>query len=134
MKTVVVDTNVLLRFLTDDVPNQARRVEDRLREVQRGEIELFIYPITIVELLFHLENWYKYPKQDACKKIEVLLSPEWMKVEEKSAVVAAIDLYKQKNIDFVDLLLWSFAKNRDYGVLSFDKDFDKLTPKIRVEP
>ena len=134
MKALLVDTNLLLRFLTDDVPSQVDKVERQFQGAEKGNFDLVILPFVVVEVIFQLEHWYKYSKSEACNKLLLLFAPEWMKVEGKAAVVEGLRVYKERNIDFVDLLLWSMAKTNGQGLLSFDKDFDKLEPKIRVEP
>jgi predicted nucleic-acid-binding protein len=134
MKTVIADTNIFLRFLTNDVPSQAALVEKRFRQAQSGKLKLRILPITIVEILFHLEKWYKHPKTKAVEKIQNLFSPAWMEVDDKDVIFEALCQYEISNIDFVDILTWSCAKKSKERILSFDKDFDKLNPKLRLNP
>lgn len=132
MITIVPDTNIFLRFLTNDIPGQARKVESIFRKASQGKIQLVIYPLVVIEIIFHLERWYKYNKQDAVDKVLSLLSPEWMEVVDKNIVFEALNLYKKSKIDFVDVLLYSFARTNNYRILSFDKDFDSLDTKIRM--
>lgn len=134
MLSVVADTNVFLRFLTNDIPSQAKSIEKRFQDAQEGKLQLVILPITVVEILFQLENWYKFSKQEAIEKLILLFSPSWLELEDKEAVFEALALYKESNIDFVDILTFSMAKNRNSKILSFDKDYDKLIPKLRLEP
>lgn len=134
MKCFLVDTNVFLRFLTLDVKDQAETVEKRFKQAEKGEIEVKVLPMAVVEILYHLENWYDYDRSKAVDMVLRLLLPEWMQVEHKQAVYEALVLYKSSNIDFVDLVLWAVAKEGGDKVMSFDKDFDKLDPMIRVEP
>lgn len=129
-----VDTNVVIRYLTNDVPQQADRVKQRLLQAKEGKLNLAITSFTIVEILFILQSWYKLTKDEAVTKLQTFISPDWIKVEKKKAVLGAFEFYKEKNIDFVDLLNFSVAKEDKAKILSFDKDFDKLTPKLRVEP
>ncbi len=134
MNIVLVDANLLLRFLTNDVPAQAAAVEQRFKEAEKGKLGLVVLPLTVVEVVFHLEHWYHFTKEELCDKLLALFSPEWIQVEHKAAIFLALRIYPQKNIDFVDILLWSMASDERQGILSFDKDFDKLVPRIRVEP
>ena len=134
MKTVLVDANLLLRFLTNDVPAQAERVQKRLKEAEKGKLNLVLLPLTVMEVVFHLEHWYHFTKEEVRDKLLILFSPEWIHVEHKAAVFSALRVYAQKNIDFVDIFLWSIAAHEQRGILSFDKDFDKLEPRIRMEP
>jgi len=66
--------------------------------------------------------------------ILALFSPDWIIIREKEIIFEAISLYRLKNIDIVDLLVFVTSKNDNKKILSFDKDFDKLSPKIRLQP
>lgn len=134
MFSVVADTNVFLRFLTNDIPSHAQSIEKRFKEAQEGKLRLFVFPITVVEILFQLENWYKFSRQKAVEKLILLFSPSWIEVEDKDSVFEAFALFKESKIDFVDILTFSMAKKRNAQILSFDKDYDKLIPKLRLEP
>src|SRR3989338_4523333 len=134
METAVIDTNIILRYLTNDVPKQEAKVKKRFQQASNGKIQFEILPITIVEIIYQLENWYDLTKEETCKKLLALFSPDWMIFKEKGVIFEALNLYRLKNIDFVDLLVFVTAKNDKKQLLSFDKDFDKLSPKIRLEP
>lgn len=130
----IVDTNVFLRFLTNDNKDQAKKVEIRFLEAKKNKIQLRVLLITVVEILFHLERWYKFSKKDAISKIEDLFIHEWMKVESKDVLFASLEEYRTKNIDFVDLLTYHSAVTSRSKILSFDKDFDELDPFAREAP
>jgi len=132
MTSALIDSNAILRYLTNDVVEQAGKVENYLLKAEKGEIKLEVRTEVIIEVIFHLVNWYKLPKAEACDKIIAFISPDWMNVPSKSAALEALQLYRTKNIDFVDLLLWSIAKVDGKKILSFDKDFDKLQPTLRL--
>ncbi|MBI2641060.1 PIN domain-containing protein [Candidatus Roizmanbacteria bacterium] len=134
MKKLVVDTNVFLRFLTNDIPKQAVRVEKRFKEAEKGKLQLIVLQITVVELLFQLQHWYDLNKSQAVEKLIRLFSPAWLEIDYKDAVFEALNRYKNSTIDFVDLLIWAISRKNKLAVLSFDKDFDKLEPKLRLNP
>lgn len=134
MTAVVADTNIFLRFLTKDVPDQAKLVVNRFIQAQEEKIVICLLHITLIEILFHLERWYKLAKPDAVNKIILIVSQPWIKVENKNAVLAALSLYRQHNIDLVDLLTWTLSQETKRKILSFDKHYDQLNPKLRLEP
>lgn len=134
MTKVCVDTNALLRYLTNDIPAQAEKIENRLRQAENGNLEIYLFQINIVEVLYQMENWYKFTKKETAEKLFKLLKPEWFQVEAKQAVIEALKVYSETKIDFVDLLTWAKAFESGLQVLSFDRDFDKLSPKLRLKP
>lgn len=134
MKCIYVDTNVFLRFLTKDIPSQANRAEKYLRKAEKGELCMNVMHVTILEILFHLERFYNLSRAEAVQKLALLIKPDWIRVDNKKVVMDALYEYKRHTIDFVDILTWSMAKAEKVAILSFDKDFDKLEPSIRLEP
>lgn len=134
MTTVVADANLFLRFLTNDVPFQARRSAERFKDAEKGKLRLILFHFVLIEILFQLENWYKLTRREAGNKLTEILSFEWIEIENKSFVVEALTAYPQTKIDFVDILLYTLAKGENHQILSFDKDFDTFTAKMRIEP
>ena len=134
MKSVLLDTNIILRYLTNDVPAQAEKVKKRFLEADEGKFQFEILPLTVVEMIYQLENWYELSREEACRKILTLFSPDWMVVKEKEVIFEVLNIYRLNKIDLVDLIIWTTAENENKKLLSFDKDFDKLSPKIRLEP
>lgn len=134
MKSAIVDTNVILRYLTKDIPEQADRVAERFVEAQKGTLRLIILHIAVVEIVFHMTHWYKFTRADAAERVKLLLSFPWLEVDHKDYVLRALTLYSKTSFDFVDILGWSLAQAYESSVLSFDKDYDKLEPKIRLVP
>ncbi len=51
MVSLFVDTNVFLRFLTNDDPAKARRVETLFRDALRGKIRLTTSLLVIAEMI-----------------------------------------------------------------------------------
>lgn len=132
--TYYVDTNIFVRYLTEDIPQQTELVEKRFQQAKQNQINLITTEFTIAEVLYVLQSFYKMDRGQAIVKVQTMISPRWINVERKEEVLEALLLYKTMNIDFVDLLNWAVAKENKAKILSFDKDFDKLTPKLRVEP
>lgn len=49
---VFIDTNLFLRYLLDDIPEQADAVEEILKEAYEGEPELWTNPMVIADSIF----------------------------------------------------------------------------------
>lgn len=96
-------------------------------------MRILLFHFVLIEMLFQLENWYKLMRREAAAKLTEVISFEWIEIADKPLVCEALILYQQTTIDFVDVLLYVFAKGNNYPILSFDKDYDKLNTKIRLE-
>lgn len=53
---VFVDTNVFLRFLTNDDPIKAKRVEALFRQAIKGQIQLITSLLVMAEIVWTLES------------------------------------------------------------------------------
>src|SRR4029450_8321439 len=70
-----LDTNVLVRFLTQDDPQQSRRANQYIeRVVERGE-SCLINLIVLCEMVWVLESAYRYPKAAIVALVGIVLSP-----------------------------------------------------------
>ena len=56
---IFVDTNLFLRYLTNDVPAQADAVEAILRRAAAGEISLTTNTLVMAEIVWTLKSFYK---------------------------------------------------------------------------
>ncbi|MDZ4854875.1 MAG: hypothetical protein SGJ26_08480 [Nitrospirota bacterium] len=50
MASLFADTNVFLRFLTNDAPAKAKRAKTLFRDALRGKIKLATSPLVIAEI------------------------------------------------------------------------------------
>ncbi len=64
MKTASVDTNVFIRYLTDDDREKADRVEALLSRAAKGEIRLVTTELVIAEVVWVLESSYGLKNAD----------------------------------------------------------------------
>jgi uncharacterized protein len=131
-----VDTNVFLRYLTNDDPAKADRVETTLKKAIAGELRLITNLMVAAELVWTLESYYGLPKQEICEKLAVLLNTPNLDLPEKQRILKALALYGQRNIDFIDAYNAYFAKENAISViLSYDKKhFGRIDWVQRHEP
>ena len=98
-------------------------------KAKNGQISIETRKIIVIEVLFQLKNWYGLDKGEAVDKILTFFSPEWMGLEDKSLIFEALRIYKSKNIDIIDIILHLEAIKSGKGILTFDRDFEKLDRK-----
>ena len=102
MADLFVDTNVFLRFLTNDDPGKAKRAELLFRDAVRGKKTLVTSLLVIAEIIWTLESFYNLEKPEVASKVEKILNTPNLACLEASLILAALDLYVHLNIDFVD--------------------------------
>lgn len=127
MKQVIVDTNALLRFLLNDIPQQKKEVEKLLRQAKQNKITLCILPIVIFEIDFTLRKYYQFDKEKVIDKLESIVGTDYMQVEQKEVFFEVLKLYRVTNISFVDCFLLLQAESRGAELFTFDKKLIALS-------
>jgi predicted nucleic-acid-binding protein len=82
MTEFFIDTNIFLRFLTNDIPEQAQAVEEVLKRANKGEIDLYTSVLTLAEIVWTLESYYELPREDIRDKVIAILNTPGLHVEE----------------------------------------------------
>lgn len=101
-EAVFVDTNLFLRFLTNDVPEQADAVERLLRQAMRGEITLVTSNLVIAEIVWTLETYYNLPRDEVQEKVLAILNTNGLNIEDIDLLLQAILWYVDESVDFTD--------------------------------
>lgn len=127
MKQFLIDTNIILRFFLQDNLKLANQAEAYFQKAKAGKISLFCPQIVIFELVFVLEKVYQFEKGKVIAKLKSFLLTAYIEIETREILLKAMGVYQKKNIDFVDIFLFVLAKEKSLEILSFDRDFRKLT-------
>ncbi len=117
-----LDTNVLVRYLTQDDKKQAvkanKLIEQKLSEHEPGYITL----ITLVEVVWVLESCYEQSKNDILKVLHAILTTKQLLVEQADNVYLALKRFSSGNADFSDALIATLSENNGcHVVYTFDK-------------
>lgn len=130
-----LDTNILLRYLTQDDDEKAEKALQLLLKVEQGEERVITSSLVIFETIFTLQSFYKVPRQHIKDLMLPLISLRGLQLADKKVYNHTFDLYITKNISFAD------AYNAAYMLLegiesiySWDTDFDKIEGVTRIEP
>jgi len=118
-----LDTNVLLRYIAADDPDQTRIASDLISDAEvRGEL-LFISAIALCELVWGLRSAYRVRRDGIVSVIESLLGASTFEIQDRDLVRRALDSYRSGKADFADYLIgWQNRKAGCSETLSFDGD------------
>ena len=129
-KGPLIDTNVILRYLLEDLPEQSEASARFMENLGRGE-EAYIHDVVIAEVIWTLEKFYKVPRSKIRDVVSELLSIRGIVLSNKGVLLRALQLYADKKIDFLDALLASLVLEDEVEVVTFDKDFRRVGVTIR---
>lgn len=130
-----VDTNIFLRYLTNDVPEKADRCEKVFKKAVNKQEDLYTTDMVIAEIVWVLESYYELPKREVVAKVEKILNTPNLTCPSKDLMLTALALYSEKNIDFINAynaLILNKEGIRD--VYSYDKHYDRISWLTRIEP
>ena len=100
-----LDTNVLVRYLAQDDPVQARTASRFIEEQCSAESPGFINHIVLCELIWVLKRCYAVKQEQALQVIEQLLRTVQFKVQDPEVVWAALRQARNGKADFSDCLI-----------------------------
>ena len=130
-----LDTNIIIRYLTQDDEAKAARALALLLRVERGQERVATSPMVIFEAVFILEKSYRTPRRIIRERLDKILSARGLELSNKGVYRAALDLYATTNVSFADPYNASFMRHGGLTeIYSWDSDFDKLAGIVRVEP
>lgn len=131
---ISLDTNVLVRLLLEDNPDQTARARRLVKQVEQSGEPILILAGVLLETVWILVSGYGYDRASiAFFYDELLTSPSYV-VEHGEAMRRVVDQYAREG-DFADLL---FAEvSTELGaerLVSFDKKLQKIYHGYVVEP
>jgi predicted nucleic-acid-binding protein len=136
MADFFVDTNVFLRFLTNDDATKAQRAEALFKKAIAGKLKLETSVLVIAEIIWTLESFYRLAKADIAEKVGIILNTPNLRCPSADVVLEALDIYVTKNVDFIDA--FHGVMLRDAGIqriLTYDKKhFERMDWLSVVEP
>ena len=124
--TKALDTNVLLRLVIADEPEQARAAEKVVRSAANAGTPLLINLMVLCEFAWVLRRSYGYSKAEIADCIETLADSPALIFQEPSLVASATQWLRAGG-DFADVIIAGL--NRDLGAeatLTFDNSALRL--------
>lgn len=135
MATSFLDTNILLRHLLQDHPEQSPKATAYLARIERGEFKARIADTVVFEAVFTLQRYYHQPKAKIRDALLPLIELPGIILPGKRHLREVFDLYVDLNLPFADAyhaVLMGRLKLDE--IVSFDTEFDRVPGITRREP
>jgi predicted nucleic-acid-binding protein len=122
-----LDTNILVRYLTQDDPVQSLKatqiMEHHLTEDQPGFISL----VTIAEVAWVLERTYRRSNREIARAIEAMLQADSLFMQNEQEVFTAMVALKTGRGSFADALIAALSRWAGCNsTLTFDKKASRI--------
>jgi predicted nucleic-acid-binding protein len=99
-----LDTNVLVRFLTQDDPEQGAVASRVMAGLTRTD-PAFVSREVLVELVWVLERAYGFDRLEVAQTFDGLLDAQELVLESADRVAVAIDRYRRGGAGFADQMV-----------------------------
>ena len=126
-----LDTNVIVRHLVGDPPDQAARSTALLRAADR----LVVADLIVAEACDVLERVYRAPREQVARSLRSLLAMRSVVVADVGRLLRALEVYELQRLDFAEAYLVAVAEQQGpAAIASFDRAIDRVATVARVEP
>jgi predicted nucleic-acid-binding protein len=118
-----IDTNVLIRHLTGDPPEQAARATRLLSDAD----QLLLPDLIVAEVVYVLESVYKVPRPRVAELVRAIVAFPAIEVADEPVLLRALEVYEVHRLDFADAYLVAEAETSGVNaVVSFDRSIGKF--------
>ena len=100
-----LDTNLLVRYLTQDDPTQVETATRVIEEKAEQDSAFFISSVVICELIWVLESAYNYAQHQVVPVLEQILRTRQFRFEDKDLLWQSLADYRTGKADFADYLI-----------------------------
>jgi predicted nucleic-acid-binding protein len=126
-----IDTNVLARFFIND-PDDAEATRQRPFAVAALSERAFVSVTVLLEFEWVMRGFYAFARPDVAHAMRALISIEHVSIEDRGAVLAALDGFAQ-GLDFADALHLA-RSSRAAVFLTFDRRLAKRAKSLSLTP
>ena len=100
-----LDTNILVRYLTQDDPGQSRKATREIEKARASGQTFFIADIVLCELVWVMETAYGYERREIIPVLENILRTRQFHFANKDLLWISLADYRSKKGDFADHLI-----------------------------
>ena len=130
---IALDTNVLIRYLTRDNPEQAEAARALLQGLTTNGPG-FICREVVIEVVWVLERSYRFRRERIANIVVELMATDTLVIEDDNDVAQAAAAYREGSADFSDMMILAAANRVGAQPLyTFDRRFGRLDGTELVE-
>ena len=123
---LLLDTNVIVRFLTGDHPTHSPRSRKLFARAAAGDVTLVVTDLALAETAWVLQSFYSLDRNAITAALKDLIDSAGIEVENKATLLSALRNFAQTDVNFVDAYHAAVAAGESIAIASFDRDFDQF--------
>lgn len=129
MKTLILDTNVVLRFLLADDLAQSPKTKELFVFAESGRVRLRLTHVAVAELVWVLGSLFNFPRHEVGPKLRGLILYKGVEIDDQDVILGA-----RINTDFSDCYAAAIAARGATPIASYDRDFRRFTDVTCLKP
>lgn len=135
MRRVLIDTNVLVSFLTDRDAEQQERAARLLEDAATGRHALLLHQTVLAELVYVLRNLYSVADAEVAEILRDLLALPGVEPVDELSWHDVLERWPGTYPDFADACLASVARRHGISaVATFDRTFARRLSRDGLKP
>ncbi len=127
---MLIDANVVLRFLLADDDRQSAEAEDLLTRAPEGSLHLSA--LTVAEVTWVLTAHFETPRDLVARAIQRVLALPSIRTDD--TLLDAVARFSATTLDFADCALAAEAAAKGKIAVSFDKDLRRFSDISAMPP
>lgn len=117
-----LDTNILVRYLTQDDPVQSAKARDVIERRLTDESPGFVSIVAMVETVWVLERAYELTPHEIVSAVERILQTDVLVVEDEQEVFTTMIALREGQGSFADAIIAALGARRGCSrTLTFDR-------------
>ena len=131
-----LNTNLLLRYLTQDEPDLSPRATALLHRIEAHELTVRTTATVVFETVYTLQRFYRVPRRVIRESLWPILRLRSVRLRGKRRFRRTFELYvTTPRLSFADCYHVAYMESQGLtDLISFDRDFDRVPTVIRREP
>jgi predicted nucleic-acid-binding protein len=125
-----IDTNIFLRFLTEEKENLPQGLLEFFQNLQEGSIKVKCLDIVFFQVIFVLKSFYKVDKDEIIKVMKNILSLNGLYIKNKRILERTLELWEKHSDDIIDCyIVANMEQDGENELYTFDKKIKILGVK-----
>jgi predicted nucleic acid-binding protein len=135
MNRIVIDTNVVMSFLTNRNLNQQEAAAALLENASAGKHELLLHQIVATEVVYVLHNLYQRPMREVAAYLQDLIELPGIVVLDKMPWADLFSLWPREVEAYADAALVAVTRSGGHDYLAtFDRNLRRRLKALNVVP
>ena len=131
---IILDTNVLIRYVTQDDPEQAHQVNQLIGSYDSIPNSMLIPNEVIIEIVWVLDSCYQRPRDEIYAFLNQIAQVESFSFQDDDLIRESIQVFGETQLDIADIFLALLARKKKSKLVTFDNELRDVFPHYTKSP